>query len=90
MSSYQLNSKNNGLVLLLKTILQHGNCFLSSVATDGKDGNGLKLEKIIIRGRVFQVLLLMLCLYKSPLLDKIHWISGPRSFPEAFFIWAKE
>jgi len=22
------------------------NCFLSSVATDGKDGNGLKLEKI--------------------------------------------
>ena len=46
MSSDQLNSKNNGLVLLLKTILQHKNCFLSFVATDGKDGNGLKLEKI--------------------------------------------
>ena len=43
---HRLNSKNNGLVLLLKTILWHWNCFLSSVATDGKDGNGLKLEKI--------------------------------------------
>jgi len=45
-SSHQLNSKNNGLALLLKTILKLWNCFLSSVATDGKDGNGLKLEKI--------------------------------------------
>jgi len=27
-------------------MLRHWNCFLSSVATDGKDGNGLKLEKI--------------------------------------------
>ena len=24
------------------------NCFLSSVATDGKDGNGLKLEKVAL------------------------------------------
>ena len=46
MSSHQLNSKNNGLALLFKTILRHLNCFLSSVATDGKDGNGLQLEKI--------------------------------------------
>ena len=46
MPSHQLNYKNNGLVLLLKTILRHRNCFLSSVAMDGKDGNGLKLEKI--------------------------------------------
>ena len=46
MSSHQLNFKNNGLVLLLKTILRHSNCFLSSVAADGKYGNGLKLEKI--------------------------------------------
>ena len=46
MPSHQLNSKNNGLVLLLKTILRHRNCFLPSVATDGKDGNGLKLENI--------------------------------------------
>ena len=46
MSSHQLNSKNNGLALLLKTILRHCNCFLSFVVTDGKDGNGLKLEKI--------------------------------------------
>ena len=45
-SSRQLNSKNNGLALLFKPILRHWNCFLSSVATDGKDGNGLKLEKI--------------------------------------------
>ena len=40
------DSKNNGLVLLLKTILWYWNCFLSSVACDGKDGNWLKLEKI--------------------------------------------
>ena len=46
MSWHRLHSKNKGLVLLLKTILRHWNCFLSSVATDGKDGNGLKLEKI--------------------------------------------
>ena len=46
MSWHQLNSKNKGLALLLKTTLRHRNCFLSSVATDGKDGNGLKLEKI--------------------------------------------
>ena len=46
MSSHQLNSKNNVLALLLKTILRHLNHFLSSVAADGKDGNGLKLEKI--------------------------------------------
>jgi len=45
-SSHQLNSKNNGLALLLKTILRYRNCFLPSVVTDGKDGNGLKLEKI--------------------------------------------
>ena len=32
--------------ITLKTILRHRNCFLSSVAADGKDGNGLKLEKI--------------------------------------------
>ena len=31
-SSHQLNPKNDDLVLLVKTILRHGNCFLSSVA----------------------------------------------------------
>ena len=36
-SSHQLNSKNNGLVLLLETILRHWNYFLPSVATDGKE-----------------------------------------------------
>ena len=44
--SHQLNMKNNGLVLLFKTIFRHWNCFQSSVATDGKDGNGLKLEHL--------------------------------------------
>ena len=42
---YQLNSKQNGPVLLFMTILRHSNCFLSSVTTDGKDGYGLKLER---------------------------------------------
>ena len=46
MSSHQLNSKNNNTVLLIKTIFRNGNCFLSSVATDDKDGHGLKLEKV--------------------------------------------
>ena len=40
---YLLNSKNNAPVLLFKTILRHSNGFLPSVATDGKDGHGLKL-----------------------------------------------
>ena len=30
--------------LLLKTVFGHSKCFLSSVAKDGKDGQGLKLE----------------------------------------------
>ena len=42
----QLNSKNNGLRLSFKAILWHLFCFLSFVATDGKDGNGLKREKV--------------------------------------------
>ena len=47
MSSYQLNSKDNGLVLLLKTVLRLLVIFphLSSVASDGKDKRGLKLKK---------------------------------------------
>ena len=45
MSSLQLNSKNNALGLLFRTILCLF-CFLSFVATDGKGGNGLKLEKV--------------------------------------------
>ena len=39
----QLNSKHNGPFLLFKTIFRHLGCFLSSVATDAKDGHGLKL-----------------------------------------------
>jgi len=42
-----LNSKTNGLGLLLKTIWRYWNSFLSPVASDGKDGNGLKFEKKI-------------------------------------------
>ena len=41
--SHQLNFKKNGLVLLFTAIFSHRNCFLSSVATDGKDGHGLIL-----------------------------------------------
>ena len=43
--SHQLNfkKKKNGPVLLFTTIFSHRNCFLSSVATDGKDGHGLIL-----------------------------------------------
>jgi len=37
---------NNGPVLSFKTIFRHRNCFLSSVAADGKDEHGLKLEKV--------------------------------------------
>ena len=46
MSSRQLNSKTNDLVLLLKTIWRYWNYFLLPVATDSMDGNGFKLEKI--------------------------------------------
>ena len=44
--SHQFSSKNNGPVLLCKTILRHRTCFLSrSVATDGNDEHVLKIEK---------------------------------------------
>ena len=45
MCLHQLKSKINDLVLLLKTVLRHGNYLLLSVCTDGNDANGLKLEK---------------------------------------------
>ena len=40
------DSKNNGPVLFFKITFRHWNCFLSSVVTDGKDGNGLEPEKV--------------------------------------------
>ena len=46
MSYPQLNLINNGPGLLIKTILWRLFCFLSFVAKDGKDGNGLKIENI--------------------------------------------
>ena len=46
LASHQLNSLNHGSVLIFTTMFKHWNCFLSSVPTDGKDGYGLKLEKI--------------------------------------------
>ena len=55
---YLLNSQNNDRVLLLKTMVRHWRCFLSSVVTDGKDWN---LKTLAQR---FQVLIL--CLLKSP------------------------
>ena len=48
-------------VLLLTTTLRHWNCFLPSVATDSKDGNGLKLDKI---GPIFSSF--DACFQKSP------------------------
>ena len=41
-----LISKNNGLVLLFKTIFGYRICFLSSFTTNGEDRHELKLEKI--------------------------------------------
>ena len=32
--------------LLFKTIFKHWNCLLSPVSADGKDGYGLRLEKV--------------------------------------------
>ena len=61
MSLHHWTPKNNGLVLLVKTILLHRNCFLFSVATDGKDGNGLKLENVC---QFFQVV--TMCVEKKP------------------------
>ena len=46
LASIEFTLRNhNGPVLLFKTIFRHRNCFLSSVATDGQDEHGLKLEK---------------------------------------------
>ena len=56
-SSHQLNSKTNGLGLLCKTIWRYWNFFLSPVASDGKDGHGLKFEK---NCQFFQILMLRL------------------------------
>ena len=44
--SHQLNSKNNGPVLLFKTIFRHRKSFLSSDATNDTDGYGLELENV--------------------------------------------
>ena len=47
LSSHQWTSKNTGAVLLFKTLFRQRNCFLSSqVVMDGKDGDGLKLERV--------------------------------------------
>ena len=45
--SHQLNSKRNDPVLLFKTIFRHLNCFLSSVAMDGKNRHRLKTVLIL-------------------------------------------
>ena len=49
-------------------------CFMTSVATIGKDGNEMKLEKKI--GPIFHVL--MLCLLKSPKnICNLSWLALP-------------
>ena len=40
---FYIEFQKNGLV---KTIFNHWNCFLLSVATDGRDEHGLKLEEV--------------------------------------------
>ena len=40
---FYIEFQKNGPV---KTIFNHSNCFLLSVATDGRDGHGLKLEEV--------------------------------------------
>ena len=40
-----MNSKNNGQGLLLKVIFKPWSCFVASFVKDGKDWDGLKLEK---------------------------------------------
>ena len=90
MSLHQLNSKNKNLALLIKSILKHWNCFLSSVATDGKDGNGLQLEII---GPIFSSFDAMFS--KSPkkllwlaLPNKIHWYLS-HGFTGGLCVWFK-
>ena len=58
----QLNSKNNGAVLLVKTVSRPLKCFLSSDVTDGEEGHELKLEKVGSPFSGFNIL----CLQKSP------------------------
>ena len=67
-SLHQLNSITSNLVLLLKTTWRYWNCFLSPVAMDGMDRNGLKLEK---NGQFFRVLMLLV----SKILKKFIMVS---------------
>ena len=55
LSLNQWKPKNNYSVCLRETILQPRDCLLSPIVTDGKDGDGLQLEKV---GQLFQVLTL--------------------------------
>ena len=49
------------------------NCFLPSIATDGKDGHGLKLEKLRL-AQLFQVLMLWLA---AKLTKNLFWVALP-------------
>ena len=51
-----LNSKNYDPVFLFKTIFCQRNCFLSSVATEGKHAHGSKLENVEPTSLNFNVL----------------------------------
>jgi len=72
-SWHQLNSKNNSVASLLNEAK------LSSVATDGKDGNGLKLEKI---GALFQKITKTFLWLAFP--DKLHLISSSQFYRSIF------
>ena len=78
---FRIYSQNNDPVLLLKTMVWHWRCFLSSVVTDGKDWN---LKTFAQR---FQVLIL--CLLKSPKCLKFVWYLIFNS-TVAFYVWVKE
>ena len=67
----------NRPVLLFKTILGHWNCFLSSVATDGENGHGLKLQKVGPTFSRFDVMPAKVTLLPSPPLLPSHPLPPP-------------
>ena len=65
MSSHQLNSKNNGPVLLFNAIFRHWNCFLSSAARMAR----MDMDTNAMPAKIFQKILFLV------LPDKICWLS---------------
>ena len=89
MSLHELNFKTNDLVLLFKTIWMYWSCFLSPVATDGMDGNGLKLEKKIANFFKFWCYVFQKSsrnLLWIAISDKIHLISSSQLYRSILFM----